>query len=63
MSVRRLPGLAGLSALLARPGRHRRPEPPVRVTVVTRDGTQLELPEGSALGLAIGRAAALLAGW
>jgi hypothetical protein len=35
----------------------------VRVTVVTRDGTQMQLPEGSVLGKAIGQAAALLAGW
>lgn len=58
-----LRGLAGLTALFGRPGRHRRPDPPVRVTVVTRDGTQMQLPEGSVLGKAIGQAAALLAGW
>jgi hypothetical protein len=58
-----LRSIAGLSAFFGRPGRHRRPEPPMRVTVVTRDGTQMQLPEGSVLGKAIGQAAAILAGW
>ena len=35
----------------------------MRVTVVMQDGTQMQLPEGSLLGKAIGQAAAMLAGW
>ena len=44
-------------------GRHRRPEPPVRVTVVLADGHETVLPEGSSLAHAMGQVAALLAHW
>ena len=55
-------GLRGL-ALLAGRGRHRRPDPPVRVTVVLRDGREEVLPEESALSRAMGQVARLLAHW
>jgi hypothetical protein len=54
--------LRGL-ALLTRVGRHRKPEPPVRVTVVTRDGHEEVLPADSSLARAMGQVAALLAHW
>lgn len=42
-------------------GRHRKPEPPARVTVVTADGHEAVLPPDSALGRAMAEVARLLA--
>ncbi|MEO7980806.1 MAG: hypothetical protein ABI807_07950 [Sporichthyaceae bacterium] len=55
----------GFSQLAARwgVGRHRRPDPPVRVTVVLRDGRENVLPTDSAISRAMGQVAALLAHW
>ncbi len=58
--------MAGLRELARRAslvGRHRRPDPPVRVTVVLSDGHEEVLPADSALARAIGQVAALLAHW
>ena len=59
-------GLRGLAQLAGRwlvAGRHRRPDPPVRVTVVVKDGHEEVLPGDSALSRAMGQVAALLAHW
>ena len=44
-------------------GRHRRPDPARRVTVVLRGGHEEVLPPDSALARAMGQVAALLAHW
>ena len=61
-----MPGLRGLAQLAGRwlpAGRHRRPDPPVRVTVVLTDGHEEVLPAGSAIARSMGQVAALLAHW
>jgi hypothetical protein len=42
-------------------GRHRKPDPPARVTVVLSDGREVVLPPDSALARAMGQVARLLA--
>jgi hypothetical protein len=59
----RLRGLAHLAGSWLPAGRHRRPDPPVRVTVVLRDGHEEVLPAGSAIARSMGQVAALLAHW
>lgn len=56
-------GLRGLVLRAGLAGRHRRPDPPRRVTVVLRDGREQVLPEDSALARAMGQVAALLGHW
>jgi hypothetical protein len=56
-------GLAQLAGRCLPAGRHRRPDPPVRVTVVLRDGHEEVLPAGSAIARSMGQVAALLAHW
>ena len=59
-------GLRALAQLAGRwlpTGRHRRPDPPVRVTVVLRDGHEEVLPAGSAIARSMAQVAALLAHW
>ncbi len=55
-------GLRGLALLVGR-GRHLRPDPPVRVTVVVAGGHEEVLPADSSLARAMGQVAALLAHW
>lgn len=50
-------------ALAGRPGRRRKPDPPVVVTVVLRSGEELVVPVDSALARAMGQVAGLLAHW
>ena len=58
-----LRGLAHWVDRWTRVGRHRRPDPPVRVTVVTEDGHEEVLPEDSAIARSMGQVATLLAHW
>ena len=61
-----MPGLRELAHLAGSwlaAGRHRRPDPPVRVTVVLRDGHEEVLPAESAIARSMGQVAALLAHW
>jgi hypothetical protein len=44
-------------------GRHRRPDPPVQVTLVLAGGQEVVVPPASALARSIGQIAALLAHW
>lgn len=46
-----------------RVGRHRRPDPPVKVTVVLQDGHEAVLAADSAIARSMGQVAALLAHW
>jgi hypothetical protein len=48
---------------LATPGRRRKPDPPVVVTIVLDSGEETVLAAGSALTRAMGQVAALLAHW
>jgi hypothetical protein len=52
-----------LRKLTARAGRHRRPDPPAQVTLVLRDGREIDVPPESALARSMGRVADLLAHW
>jgi hypothetical protein len=61
-----MPGFRGLAHLAGRwlpTGRHHRPDPPVRVTVVLADGHEEVLPAESAIARSMGQLAALLAHW
>jgi len=60
LSVRDLAWVAGGSSA---GGRHRRPDPPVRVTLVLAGGQEVVVPQGSALARSIGQVATLLAYW
>ena len=56
-------GLRGLVLRAGLVGRPRRPDPPVRVTVVTADGHEEVLPADSAIARSMGQVATLLAHW
>jgi hypothetical protein len=56
-------GLRVLTGLPGRIGRHRRPDPPVRVTLVLADGSEIAVPPGTPLSRSIGALATLLAPW
>jgi hypothetical protein len=56
-------GLRLLTGLPGRIGRHRRPDPPVRVTLVLADGSEIAVPPGTPLSRSIGALATLLAHW
>jgi hypothetical protein len=58
-----LRGLGHWADRWARVGRHRRPDPQVRVTVVLSDGNETVLPADSAIARSMGQVAALLAHW
>ena len=55
--------MRGLRDLVARIGRHRKPDPPVRVTLVFAGGAEVAVPSDSALARSMGQVAALLAHW
>jgi hypothetical protein len=61
--VSRLRGLVHWADHWGRAGRHRRPDPPLRVTVVVQDGHEEVLPQDSAIARSMGQVAALLAHW
>jgi hypothetical protein len=44
-------------------GRHRRPDPPVQVTLVLEGGQEVAVPPDTALARSMGQLAALLAHW
>jgi hypothetical protein len=56
-------GLRVLTGLPGRIGRHRRPDPPVQVTLVLSDGSEIVVPPDTPLSRSIGAMAALLAHW
>ena len=56
-------GLRVLTGLPGRIGRHRRPDPPVKVTLVLSDGSEIAVPPDTPLSRSIGALAALLAHW
>jgi hypothetical protein len=61
--VSRLRGIGHWADRWVRVGRHRRPDPPVRVTVVLADGREAVLAADSAMARSMGQVAALLAHW
>ena len=56
-------GLRVLTGLPGRIGRHRRPDPPVKVTLVLSDGSEIDVPPDTPLSRSIGALAAVLAHW
>ena len=56
-------GLRVLTGLPGRIGRHRRPDPPVKVTLVLSDGSEIAVPPDTPLARSIGALAAVLAHW
>jgi len=56
-------GLRVLIGLPGRIGRHRRPEPPVTVTLVLSDGSEISVPSDTPLSRSMGALAGLLAHW
>jgi hypothetical protein len=56
-------GLRVLTGLPGRIGRHRRPDPPVKVTLVLSDGSEIPVPPDTPLSRSIGALAAVLAHW
>jgi hypothetical protein len=56
-------GLRVLTGLPGRIGRHRRPDPPVKVTLVLSDGSEIHVPVDTPLSRSMGALAALVAHW